>query len=167
MGITPSSKEMEQRFETWSGRCVGSGKRFMKATAVHRRVLSVLKLQVQIQEVLHDHSEETFLPANVSQRFTSLVNTFLKEYTLLVNWADGQNKPLFPCSVKFHYIHHLGARVAFLNSRKGTTMVDEDFVGQRKHLVVACAQGTEAHVVPLKFSERYCWGKRIIMVYGP
>ena len=141
--------------------------RLMKATAVHRRVLSVLKLQVQIQEVLHGHSEETFLPTDVSKRFTSLVNTFLKEYTLLVNWADGQNKLLFSCSVKFHYFHHLGARAAFLNPRKGNTMVDEDFAGQCKHLVAACAHGTKAQVVPLKFAERYCWGTYIILMYGP
>ena len=57
-------------------------------------------------------------------------------------------------------------RAYYLNPRKGNTMIDEDFVGQCKDIVAACASGTEAHRVPTKVSERYTWGKYLLEEYG-
>ena len=120
-----------------------------------------------MQKILHDHSDEAFLPLPIAARFDNFVKAFLQEYTLLANRADRiPNLYLFSMTPKFHYLWHLGKRARFLNPRRGNTMVDEDFVGQCKDLVAACASGTEAHRVPEKFLERYNWGKHILLEYG-
>ena len=90
----------------------------------------------------------------------------LKEYSVLANMADNDNKLLFSVAPKFHWLWHLAARAQFLNPRKGCTMLDEDFVGKCKDIVAACVHGTESHRVPQKFLEKYCWGKSIMLARG-
>eukprot|EP00974_Lingulodinium_polyedra_P009748 934489-Lingulodinium_polyedra.AAC.1 len=99
-------------------------------------------------------------------KFKQLVNSFLKDYSLLANMADREKKLVFAVTPKFHWLWHLGDRSQYLNPRKGNTMLDEDFVGQSKDIVAACASGTEAHRVPAKFVERYSWGKYILLKHG-
>ena len=129
------------------------------------KIHKVLGTQVKIQSLLHEHKSEVCLSPSVAKAFQSLVNTFLKDYSILANHADNDKDLLFSVTPKFHYYYHMGQRALFLNPRKGNTMIDEDFVGQAKHIVASCAHGTEAHAVPEKFFERYVWGKYINMVY--
>lgn len=53
---------------------------------------------------------------------------------------------------------HLGERAMFVNPRRSSTLIDEDFVGKIKGLVAAAASGTEAHKVPNKVAEVYRYG---------
>ena len=140
-------------------------KRFQKGTEQHLKIMSCLECQVELQAVLHAHASEVFLPPPSCKRFEALVVTFLQDYSILANMADREGKLLFSVTIKFHYLHHLAQRAWFLNPRKGCCMIDEDFVGQCKDLVAACCHGTEAHMVPLRFTERYCWGMYINMMY--
>ena len=117
----------------------------------HDMIGKVLGRQVEMQSILHNRAAETILPTNAAKSFTKLVNAFLKGYSLLANRADHDKVLLFALTPNFHYLYHLGQRDASLNPRKGNTMVDEGFVGQCKHLVSACAHGTEAAGVPERF----------------
>ena len=133
----------------------------------HRRVATLLRLQVEIQDVLHKYATETFLPLPVAKRFAQTILDLLREYSKLANWADAESKLLFNLAPKFHWLFHMGDRAAYLNPRRGCTMVDEDYVGKLKDLVAACAPGCEAHTVPIKVMERYRWGKFMSVAYDP
>ena len=141
-------------------------KLFQKGTEQHLKVQSCLEYQVELQYLLHTHASETFLPPASCKRFEDLVVSFLKDYSLLANMADRESKLLFSVTIKFHYLHHLAQRAWFLNPRKGNCMIDEDFVGQCKDIAAACCHGAEAHAVPIRFTERYCWGMYINMMYS-
>ena len=139
---------------------------FRKDNEQHRRISRVLKCQVDLQTVLHEHASETFLPDAVAKDCADIARSLLKDYSLLCNQADREKKALWSMAPIFHYLYHLGQRAAYLNPRKGNCMIDEDYVGHCKKLVVASTHGTEAHVVPMKVMERYSWGHYMVLCHG-
>ena len=138
-------------------------KQLGRGHAQYDRICQLLQHQVHMQSILHDNAEEVFLPKKDVHAFQREVCNFLKTYSLLANWADRSKLFVFSVTIKFHYMYHMGLRAEHLNPRLGCTMIDEDFVGRCKHVVAACANATEAHVVPEKFAERYIWGKYIVL----
>ena len=116
-------------------------KEMQQGSRQHNLIAKVLTTQVAMQEILHDHKYEAFLPMTSAVKFNQLVNSFLKDYSLLANMADREKKLLFSVTPKFHWLWHLGDRSQYLNPRKGNTMMDGDFVGQSKDIVAACASG--------------------------
>ena len=131
-----------------------------------KHVLSALQCMCHLQSILSEHKGQPFLPMTIAKRFTGLVNRFLQDYSLLANYADENSKLLFNVVPKHHALYHLGQRSQFLNPRLGNTMIDEDFVGICKDIVAACANGTEGHLIPARFLEKYMWGKHLQWEYG-
>ena len=67
-----------------------------KPTPQHKRVASVLKHQVELQQIIDDHASETFLPSDDAHKFTSIAHTMLKEYSVLASMAgNDKNKCCF------------------------------------------------------------------------
>ena len=130
-----------------------------------RKVHSMLGKLCQIQDILHQYSAEAFLPVPVDTDFNDSIIKYLREYSSLAAEADKAHKLLWNIPPKFHWMWHLGARSKFLNPRRGNTLLDEDWMGKAKLIVQSVAHGTESHMVPLKFHEKYGWAKFLLMHY--
>ena len=150
---------MEPMLLVWQKHC-------RNRNSVDKSVLSGLQCMCKLQAILHEYKDDPFLPVNTAKLFTGHVNMFLHEYSVLANLADKELKLLFNVVPKHHALWHLGQRSAFLNPRLGNTMIDEDFVGICKSIVQSCAHGTESHLIPCSFIEKYMWGKHMQWVYG-
>jgi hypothetical protein len=133
-----------------------------RRNATHRRVLTVLTLQVEFQEILSEHSEKTHLPRAAAESLRSKVHQWLREYSALASQSDREGKLLFALVPKHHYLYHLADRALWLNPRRSCCFVDEDFVGVLKNVVAASSFGSEPHHVPGKVMEKYVWGFAVL-----
>ena len=109
-------------------------------------------------ELLDDYSHEAFLPDADAAEFKTKTNKFLALYTILGNLANQQGRLLFSAVPKLHVLWHLADRARFLNPRRVSTYLDQDFVKHMKKVAAKCTAGTQLHKVPTTFMDRYCWG---------
>ena len=122
----------------------------------HKRLIQeVLTHQLELQQILHDHRDEYFLPAPEVIAFRRHINLFSRKYQQLAAEADAQAQLLWNQPTKFHWLWHLGERSQYLNPRRGNTMLDEDYVGRMKTLIQSCSAGTELDQMPVKAIETY------------
>ena len=111
-------------------------------TYEYETVRQLLSRQCEVQDILSDHSGNLFLPVAAAERFKKVVDDVLRLYTVLANKADGEGLLLWSVVPKHHWLWHLASKSALLNPRAGCCMVDEDYVGQIKHIVASSVTGS-------------------------
>ena len=126
----------------------------------------VLTHQVHIQDILSDNAKAPFLGAAASAGLQKHIDGLLMNYTILANDADAKGLLLWNLAPKFHFLWHMGQRSAYLNPRRGNTMIDESFVGVVKEIVRSCVHGTEPHKVPMSVMANYQWGLHFLATHG-
>ena len=120
----------------------------------HNRISEVLAHLCDMHVILTEYAKDTFLPIDAATEFRTLVELFLKKYSLLAKQADDYTDLLFAMTPKFHYLWHLAQRAQYLNPRKSNCALDEDYVGKCKVVVSSSVHGTPAHRVPEKVNEK-------------
>eukprot|EP00811_Abedinium_folium_P007717 NODE_17121_length_960_cov_4.072029.p1 GENE.NODE_17121_length_960_cov_4.072029~~NODE_17121_length_960_cov_4.072029.p1 ORF type:complete len:260 (-),score=55.24 NODE_17121_length_960_cov_4.072029:131-910(-) len=123
----------------------------------HKLVEEALLLDVEIQDIISDYSSDFFYPPQKARQLANAVEKFLRTYSGLANNADTRGELLWAVTVKSHWFWHLGMRGKYLQTRRGATMLDEDYMGHIKDLVAGCVHGTPSHQVPGNFVERDRW----------
>jgi hypothetical protein len=124
----------------------------------HNIVADMLHDQNAIIAILDIHSDDIFLPPSEADVMQQRIKMFLDKYTQLGHKADARGDLLWNCTVKFHWLYHLGQRCHFLNPRRGACWIDEDYVGKWKVVAQACSRGSPLHVIPGKVIEKMRWG---------
>lgn len=128
-----------------------------------QHVLAALRAQVEVQTLLSENATRAILPKQVVSKLQRSMMRMLQEYSVLANYADRNGDLLFSVLPKHHWAYHIGEHAAFVNPRKGNTMIDEDFVGRVKDIVCACVSGTKPHAVPEKVVLKYRLGMRLLL----
>lgn len=137
---------------------------FMDSRTAHdKHVLAALQAQADLQALLSEHAEAAVLPKQAVLKFQRAMLRMLQEYSVLANIADRNGDLLFAVLPKHHWAFHISEHAAFVNPRKGNTMIDEDFVGRMKTIVAACVAGTKPHAVPEKVVLKYRLGMRLLL----
>ena len=73
---------------------------------------------------------------------------------------------MFSMVPTLHCIRHLGDRAQRVNPRKACCLLDEDYVGQTKSVVTACAHDTALRVIQPEVAEQYRFGLFFTMRFG-
>ena len=107
----------------------------------------------------------TFLPKDISKTFQLVTDNILNKSSRLANAADRDGRLLFAMVPKFHWLWHLAQRSRFLNPRRGSTSIDETFVGIMKEIVKSSAHGTRAEAVPESVMEKYVLGMHFALKF--
>jgi len=121
-------------------------------------IQSILRHQIQAQEILHEFRDELFLPIDKSICLRNHINQLCLQYQRLAVKADKDADLLWSQPTKWHWLWHLAERSRYLNPRRSNTMIDEDYVGRIKDLVHACASGTDMDEMAVKAIEKYRYG---------
>ena len=127
-----------------------------------QNVSDMLRHQIGLQNILHEHKEDMCLPLQQVAAFRNHVNALCLIYQGLAAAADKAGNPLWNQPTKWHILWHLGERAQYLNPRRANTMLDEDFVGKMKDITHACAAGTELHQMQVKALAKWRWGFDLI-----
>ena len=131
-------------------------------TYEYETVRQLLSRQCEAQDILSANSGSLFLPIAAAERFKKVVDDVLRLYTVLANKADGEGLLLWSVVPKHHWLWHLASKSAFLNPRAGCCMVDEDYVGQIKHIVASSVSGSSMEAVPTKVFEKIRWAEHFV-----
>ena len=134
--------------------------------ADHIKILEVLQTLVEMQHILHSHNKEPILPMDVALRFQALVRTFLRAYSLLANSADREGICLFSIVPKHHWLWHMGGRALLVNPMKSCCLLDEDYAGKIKMVVIANSHGNPTHEIQNKVAEQWRYGFWFTLRFG-
>ena len=107
----------------------------------------------------------TCLPKDISKTIQLVTDNILNQYSRFASAADQDDTFIFAMVPKFHWLWHLPQRSRFLNPRRGSTSIDETFVGIMKEIVKSSAHGTRAEAVPESVMEKYVLGMRFALKY--
>ena len=118
----------------------------------------MLKSMVVVQDHLHDHASDMFLPLDVCRDIMKHVDNFLVKYQECAFKAQEAGDLLFNNPTKFHWLWHWSRRSMFLNPTRTNTFVDEDFVGKMKTVVHSCSSGSSLPHMQDVTAEKYRWG---------
>ena len=113
---------------------------------------------VDWQDILSENSDHVLLPIGAVERLQRCTDDFLLRYQKLAYTAERQGLLLWSQPTKFHWMFHLSRKAMYLNPRRASTFIDEDFVGKLKVVLQSCAAGTELHAVCGRMVEKYRWG---------
>jgi len=126
-------------------------------TYEHGRIATLLRKQIDAQNILSDNSGQCFLPEVDAVHFANLINDMLLVYTKLANKADEDGLLLWPFTPKWHWLYHMAQRAVYLNPRVSSCFLDEDYVNRVKIIVGASVFGTPAALVPMKVADKIRW----------
>ena len=118
---------------------------------------AMLKSMVVVQDHLHDHASDMFLPLDVCRDIMKHVDNFLVKYQECAFKAQEAGDLLFNNPTKFHWLWHWSRRVSYLNPRQTNCYLDEDYVGKLKILLASCSAGSDIVLITTKALEKYRW----------
>ena len=90
-----------------------------------------------------------------SKTIEESVTTFLKDYQRLAFRAQRSGKMLYNMPTKFHALWHWGRSAKFINPRRASTWIDEDFMGKMRALGQACTSGSLSARITNKMMRKY------------
>ena len=133
--------------------------RFAPEGYEHKGIISeMLNHQLGLQSILSEHKRDMFLPLDAAKAFRNHVCEVLVIYHRLAAASDACGDLLWNFPTKWHWLWHLGERSQYLNPRRASCAINEDFVGKMKDITHACASGTELHQMSIKACAKYRWG---------
>ena len=98
----------------------------------YRLVKDMLGHMVDAQMITHQHNRDIFLPTDKAKEYKRHIDKFLVQYQELAFLSEEAGDNLWNNPIKFHWAAHLAERALYLNPRRGSTLVDEDFMGRIK-----------------------------------
>ena len=127
------------------------------------KIYDALSASVQVKYMLHDHSKDNILPLDVADSLRTSVLKCLRIYQNLAFKAEAvTGQLLWNMPTKFHWLYHLSMRAKFLNPRKGSTWIEEAFVGKLKTMVHSCGAGSSQSQAIVKTAAKYRWVLHVI-----
>ena len=134
--------------------------------AMDELVLSLLDHQLAVQDIIDEFPHDMFLTIQAALLLRHHVDGLLDDYLALASAADAAGDCLWTLPPKLHWLWHLAHRAYYLHPRRGTCMVDEDFVGKIKRIVQRTLASKQLHLIPGVVMEKWRWAMQILHVYG-
>ncbi len=120
--------------------------------------MGLLKLILSLELILDKHKGEYKLPSDAAAEFKKIVESIYQLNATLAHHFHNQNIVLFNCTIKFHYLLHLGHLAQYLNPRMAWCYTGEDLMHAIKKLVQSSHRGTPPHKVVHKVVVKYMYG---------
>lgn len=133
------------------------GKLHIPSDSYHARIMDVLQMQLCIQSIIDADPTADFLTAIESRSLRGYVDQYLQLYSWLAQSSDLQGLKLFSIVPKHHMYWHWAMKFLYIHPSRGTTWMDEDFVGLMKKLCVISTRGQTLIAMPKIFSEKIRW----------
>jgi hypothetical protein len=145
---------------------MGAFKQFKRPGNIEdQSTLECLECLSNIEHTFDEYSHEYVLPLDVAEQVLAWGDKFLELNAKLSTSAGERGDLLFHVLPKTHLYWHLLYRCRYLHPKVGSCMIDEDFVGRIKHIVVASTAGSQLHTIPAKVVEKIRWGKAYMYEY--
>jgi len=129
-----------------------------KRDQVHRWISQALTHSCHMDDIMDRYKHEYKLPPRASKDLVKTAFSFCQLSTALSQHFHPQRIVLFNFTIKFHYILHCALMSQYLNPSQFWCYAGEDMMQRIKRVIVACHDGTPAHVLVSKAMSKYAQG---------
>ena len=125
---------------------------------VHKQMTLIMKMAVQMEDIMDEHKDDFRLPALAAKKFKDSAYAFAGLTAVLGHHFHPKGLSLFNFTIKTHYLCHLGDMAAYWNPRKSWCYAGEDLMHKLKVLIQGSQRGAAPHVVVRKIILKYVQG---------
>ena len=126
--------------------------------AVHRQILTLLKLNSNIEDLLDEYKQDVALPAASAKELLDKSSSMCHLQSLLYDHFAQENLQLFNYTLKTHDILHLAAHSHQINPRLVWNFCGESNMGILKMLGSTCVKGVAPEDACTKMMHHWAYG---------
>jgi hypothetical protein len=132
------------------------------ANATHRKIMLMLKLAIEMEDILDKNVKEYRIALGDAARFKNAADGFvaleadLRQEFQELAMPNGNPILLWHFTIKFHYMLHIGNMAAFCNPRNAWCYAGESLMQRVRILVQSSCRGLPAHKLGEKCLKKYC-----------
>ena len=131
---------------------------------MHRVIRLLLRLSIQMEQILEDNVVEHFLPDDVQKEFERMAWCYCQAISTLGRHYHPLHYPVFDFTTKFHYLLHIAKLSKYTNPRRVWCYSEEDMMDKCKKLSRGCINGTGPALVTSKAMKKYVHGMGILFL---
>jgi hypothetical protein len=125
------------------------------AIEIHREVLLMLRLNVQMEDILSEHRSQITLPPSAAAAFEEATSGHLLLYAQLAKHFAEEGLQLFDLTSKFHLLQHLSLLARHVSPRCVWCFSGEDLMSRVQLLAQSCSRGVHPLSVVSKMARHY------------
>lgn len=130
---------------------------------VHRQILTLLKLNSKVEDLLDEYKCNVALPAEAAREFLDACCQMLHLQSLLYDHFSEESVQLFNLTLKAHDILHLAGHSHQINPRLVWNFAGESNMGILKLLGANCVKGVAPQDACTKMLHHWSYGMHILL----
>lgn len=135
-----------------------------EAIQQHQEIRLLLEAALQMEAVMDGCADRYSLPPPAARQFREAAFAFMQLNTSLAHHYHPRGIALFHCTIKFHYLLHLGLISSYMSPKVGWCFGGEDFMQRIKSVVQASQRASGPHLVVAKTIRKYVQGMGLGMM---
>lgn len=125
---------------------------------LHRKISLMLRLNVQLEDMLTEYAEEFSLPAGPASDFEQACRSMLLLQNEIANHFIDEGLQYFDVTTKSHFVQHLSILSCHVNPRLIWAFRGEDQMKKLQTLAQSCTKGNTQAQTNLKMGRHYRLG---------
>ena len=133
------------------------------AISLHRKILTMLKCNVKLEQMLTEYQEDFAFPAGPGQTFEETCNNMLLLRTQVANHFVEEGLQYYDITSKSHFCQHIAMLARHISPRCTWAFMGEDQMRRLQKVAKACAPGNAVGVQSVKLARHYRLGLHLLL----